>query len=304
MAAGPAARRLGRSLGFEVLDRPAYFLVEDVQGPLAAGELERAVAWGRRLGVLSPASRRARRQPQGVDGTRHSTVVPRPAVEVTSRLPPCLSARSRMLPSPLSRTSSAKPRPSSVTDHQDVVADRDPDVHGRRVGVPARVGQRLAEDREQVGRDLRRDERPHRALDGERRPELQRRRRPVDEPGHLRLEVRGVGQRAEREDRAPDVLDGAVQVVDGAARAAPSRPGRRRSARRSGARDRPRRGAGSPGRAGRGRSGPGPRRPRAAAGPPGPGPAGARRRPARRSWWAARGRRTPPARRARAARPG
>ena len=53
MAAGPAARRLGRSLGFEVLDRPAYFLVDDVQGPLAAGELERAVAWGRRLGVLS-----------------------------------------------------------------------------------------------------------------------------------------------------------------------------------------------------------------------------------------------------------
>ena len=56
MAAGPAARRLGRSLGFEVLDRPAYFLVDDVRGPLAAGELERAVAWGRRLGVLLPGA--------------------------------------------------------------------------------------------------------------------------------------------------------------------------------------------------------------------------------------------------------
>lgn len=50
MAAGPAARRLVRAKGFEILDRPAYFLVEDVQGPLAAGELARATGWGRRLG--------------------------------------------------------------------------------------------------------------------------------------------------------------------------------------------------------------------------------------------------------------
>jgi hypothetical protein len=52
MAAGPAARRLARAKGFQVLDRPAYFLVDDVSGPLAAGELARATGWGRRLGDL------------------------------------------------------------------------------------------------------------------------------------------------------------------------------------------------------------------------------------------------------------
>lgn len=52
MAAGPAARRLAHAKGFAVLDRPAYFLVEDVQGPLAAGEIARATAWGRRVGSL------------------------------------------------------------------------------------------------------------------------------------------------------------------------------------------------------------------------------------------------------------
>lgn len=50
MAAGPAARRLARAQGFEVTERPAYFLVEEVTGPLAAGELSRAAAWGRRIG--------------------------------------------------------------------------------------------------------------------------------------------------------------------------------------------------------------------------------------------------------------
>lgn len=52
MAAGPAARRLVRAKGFEVLDCPAYFLVDDVRGPLAAGELARATGWGRRIGDL------------------------------------------------------------------------------------------------------------------------------------------------------------------------------------------------------------------------------------------------------------
>lgn len=50
MAAGPAARRLARAQGFEVTERPAYFLVDDVSGPLSAGELARATAWGRHLG--------------------------------------------------------------------------------------------------------------------------------------------------------------------------------------------------------------------------------------------------------------
>lgn len=53
MAAGPAARRLAHAKGFAVLDKPAYYLVDDVQGPLAAGEEARAAAWGRRTGTLA-----------------------------------------------------------------------------------------------------------------------------------------------------------------------------------------------------------------------------------------------------------
>jgi hypothetical protein len=53
MAAGPAARRLAHAKGFAVLDKPAYYLVDDVQGPLAAGEEARAAAWGRRIGTLA-----------------------------------------------------------------------------------------------------------------------------------------------------------------------------------------------------------------------------------------------------------
>lgn len=35
--------------GYDVESRPQHFLVEDVDGPLAAGELERAREWGRSL---------------------------------------------------------------------------------------------------------------------------------------------------------------------------------------------------------------------------------------------------------------
>lgn len=49
-------------------------------------------------------------------GTCQHTVVPLPAAELTENVPPCFSARSRMLLSPLSAISSPKPRPSSVTD--------------------------------------------------------------------------------------------------------------------------------------------------------------------------------------------
>jgi hypothetical protein len=50
-AAARSASRLGRRRGLEPLARPMGFLVEDTKGPLAEDELERAVAWGRRLGV-------------------------------------------------------------------------------------------------------------------------------------------------------------------------------------------------------------------------------------------------------------
>jgi hypothetical protein len=53
LAAGPGALRLARRRGLEPVTRPAGFLVEDTRGPLLEDELERAVAWGRELGVES-----------------------------------------------------------------------------------------------------------------------------------------------------------------------------------------------------------------------------------------------------------
>ena len=56
---GSAARLIARSLdehGYEVIARPEGFLVEDMLGPLSAGERERARAWGSALaGLLRPA---------------------------------------------------------------------------------------------------------------------------------------------------------------------------------------------------------------------------------------------------------
>jgi hypothetical protein len=53
-AAGSAARTLRRS-GFRVVER-ASFYVEDITGPVAAGEPERAREWGRGLGALVPSA--------------------------------------------------------------------------------------------------------------------------------------------------------------------------------------------------------------------------------------------------------
>lgn len=50
-AAGPAAARIARRRRIRLLGAPMAFLVEDIKGPLVEGELERAVAWGRSLGV-------------------------------------------------------------------------------------------------------------------------------------------------------------------------------------------------------------------------------------------------------------
>lgn len=52
---GSAARRattVVRRLGYAVAERPESFFVEDVDGPLAEGELARARAWGDRIGTL------------------------------------------------------------------------------------------------------------------------------------------------------------------------------------------------------------------------------------------------------------
>ena len=48
-AAGTRGDHVLTRLGFTVIVRPEAFVVEDVKGPLADGEIERAVEWGRDL---------------------------------------------------------------------------------------------------------------------------------------------------------------------------------------------------------------------------------------------------------------
>jgi len=50
-AAGPSAVRLAHKHGLREIGKPVGFLVEDLQGPLLEGELDRAAAWGRQLGA-------------------------------------------------------------------------------------------------------------------------------------------------------------------------------------------------------------------------------------------------------------
>lgn len=49
LGAGRTAARLVRRRGFQVARKPMAFVVEGTKGPLRAGELERAAAWGRSL---------------------------------------------------------------------------------------------------------------------------------------------------------------------------------------------------------------------------------------------------------------
>jgi hypothetical protein len=59
-AARAAARRL-RQVGLRLVAHPESFLVEGITGPLTPGELERARAWGERLGRnVARGSQRAR----------------------------------------------------------------------------------------------------------------------------------------------------------------------------------------------------------------------------------------------------
>ena len=51
-AAGPAASHAARRRGLTTIAKPVGFLVEDISGPLVEHELERAVVWGREIGVL------------------------------------------------------------------------------------------------------------------------------------------------------------------------------------------------------------------------------------------------------------
>ncbi|MBF6518679.1 flavodoxin family protein [Nocardia farcinica] len=55
---GSAARGIGkrlRALGFQLIDEPKDFYVDGTPGPLAAGELDRAAAWGAHLGATMTA---------------------------------------------------------------------------------------------------------------------------------------------------------------------------------------------------------------------------------------------------------
>ena len=53
-AAGPSAARLAKRRRFAQVDRPVAFLVDDLQGPLVDGEIDRATSWGRSLAASGP----------------------------------------------------------------------------------------------------------------------------------------------------------------------------------------------------------------------------------------------------------
>jgi len=54
-AASTRAARLLSRVGFRLVSRPTGFLVSDTAGPLEAGELERATAWGRSVALAARA---------------------------------------------------------------------------------------------------------------------------------------------------------------------------------------------------------------------------------------------------------
>ncbi|GAB3197218.1 hypothetical protein GCM10027062_08460 [Nocardioides hungaricus] len=107
-------------------------------------------------------------------------------------------------------------QPLPVVDHQEPDAVRRVQLHeaGGRAGVTSGVRERLAQHGEYVGRQVRIDGGSHRAAEPERGAELQGAGRPLDDLGDRELDVGVVLGRAEVEDRAPDVPDGAVQLVD------------------------------------------------------------------------------------------
>jgi hypothetical protein len=57
-AAGPSAARLAKRRRFAAVDRPVAFLVDDVKGPLVAGEIDRATSWGHSMAAGMHAASR------------------------------------------------------------------------------------------------------------------------------------------------------------------------------------------------------------------------------------------------------
>ena len=166
-AAGPTAVRLAHKHGLAVVDRPVAFVVADLQGPLVDGEVERAVAWGRQLGAECVDRVAASQSPVGAERhrPRHGRPLPgggadreRPAVLESAFAHVAQTALEHLLVEAL-----------AVVGHPDDhrVAGRHEHVDARGLRMPARVGQRLAEDSQQVGRELSADERPHRSFEAE-----------------------------------------------------------------------------------------------------------------------------------------
>jgi hypothetical protein len=60
MSASHAAGRMLRRRGYILVSKAAGFVVRDVEGPLATGEMERAIAWGRTVGRETQLYRPAR----------------------------------------------------------------------------------------------------------------------------------------------------------------------------------------------------------------------------------------------------
>jgi Flavodoxin domain len=58
VSAARGAAKLAHKLGYATAAKPESFYVEEVTGPLLQGELERAQAWGERLGLAGALSRR------------------------------------------------------------------------------------------------------------------------------------------------------------------------------------------------------------------------------------------------------
>jgi len=56
-AAGQSAARLAKRRKFARVDRPVAFLVDDLQGPLVEGEIDRATSWGRSLAAERSTTR-------------------------------------------------------------------------------------------------------------------------------------------------------------------------------------------------------------------------------------------------------
>ena len=153
-------------------------------------------------------------------GTSSRTLVPAPSRESTMRLPPACRASSSTSDRPRcpsvrrrSRTSGAKPRPSSATSRRAIESgDVDLDRDGGRVGIRDHVADRLL--RNAIDERLRVRIKAVVAVD----PELDLRpacREWADEVADRRVEARGGENRwVEVDEQGTQVAHGAAEAID------------------------------------------------------------------------------------------